>query len=360
MPIQPGMQSSIYQYTYQNKPGGGVGVVYSLRGQPISREQFASETGQNVNAIEAGAGNPIQGNMDLSSQQNQPYPTQSVQPAGGGTTSGPSAEEIADAQAYYQDQIDRLNSLLDSSPGQLDRAIGTLNQNYGAQNTDLANQRVRAMQGYDTQTTQNAKDKQGGVEQVDQFANNSYNSLMRLLSGAGAGNSSVARSVVPTLVSKAGSTRRQGVFDTAGENQMNIDTARTDATDQYTNEQKSLDEWKKAQEGDLRTKAGNQNLSILQQIQDAQYNRAQAGGGGYVEAKAAGADTQSRINDTMSQLDSLFGNYQPTYTPKAINLTTPDLSKYQLDPATISGNQNMPQDTRYYGGMLKRKKELTY
>lgn len=292
----------------------------------------------------------------------QPLPNNPSQDTNNGsnpTTTGPSAQDIIDAQAYYQDQIDSLNRLLGATGGRLDTSLGILGANYNAQNTDLSNQRKKAMGLYDAQSLQNSKDKQSGLEQVDAFANNSYNSLMRLLGGAGAGNSSVARTLMPSLVSKAGSTRRTGVFNTAGENEMNIDTARTDAENQYTNELTALDEWKKAQEKSMRQETEEKNLDLLQQIQDAQFLRAQAGGGGYAEAKAAGANTASKISNTQAALDALFGAYNPTYTPKAINLTTPELSKYTVDPATIKTDASMPSDTSYYGGMLKKKKALT-
>lgn len=310
---------------------------------------------------------PQNNNPNYNAPQTQQQPTNNNQDTfnlndyAGDTSSGSgSGGSSADTQAYYQDQIDTINKLLGNYSTQLDSGLSSLNNKFNTQKTDLSNERTRAMNEYAAKSVENAKDKETGLNDVDNFVNTSYNSLIRLLSGAGAGNSSTARTVVPTLVSKAGSTRRTGVIDTAGKNEANIVSARDDAENQFTNSERDLDEWKKGEEKTLRTNIGNAKTDLLSKLQALEYERSQANGGGYANAKANSASTQERINEAMSELDSLFRSYNPTYTPKEINLKTPDINKYTIDKGNIETNSNLPVETRYFLPQLKKRQELSY
>lgn len=268
--------------------------------------------------------------------QNTPPPASAPR-----TTPTPPDHTAEDEAAYYQDQIDAINRLLGASEGRLNTGLSNLGASYNAQHTRQKNM-------YDTSDTQNAQDRQHGIEGVDSFANRSYTSLMRLLGGAGAGKSSAARVVVPTLVSDSASTRRKGVIETAGRNQANIDSARSQAEEDLSN-------WKTGQEKTLREGTANSDLDLLNKLRDLQFAKTQASGGGYEEAKSGAAKTNQLINDRMAQLDALFGNFNPTYSA---NLTPPDLSKYTIDPAAIRLSQANPGSGSYYATLLKKKQQL--
>lgn len=224
------------------------------------------------------------GNSDQSTNDTPPSPTRTTT-----DTSGTDTKTAADEAAYWQNQIDAINRLLGTYQPKLDQGLEDIGANYGMQKTNLANEKLKTMNTYNSQLTQNAQDKQAGVEGVDNFVNTSFKNLMRLLGGAGAGNSSVARTVVPTLVSQAGSTRRQGVFKTAGENERDINSAITDAENDYQNEGVNIEDWRNAQEKSLREGVTNSLLELLGKKSTYETQKASATGANYQQALDAAA-----------------------------------------------------------------------
>lgn len=141
-------------------------------------------------------------------------------------TSGTPATSAADEQAAYDDQINNINKLLGYTATQKEQGLASLQSGFDDETRKLGDAKTKTMAGYDEQNVENSQNKQRGVEDVDQYANSSYNNLQRILQGSHAGNSSVGRELVPYLVSKSAGTRRQGVFDTAGKNEQAIVKAR--------------------------------------------------------------------------------------------------------------------------------------
>lgn len=273
------------------------------------------------------------------------------------TTAASSGPTSADEQAYYDDQVAAINKLLGVVNAQEAAGLSRLGASFGSQKNRLTEQQKKTMAGYDQQTLENAQDKQHGVESVDQFANNSYNSLQGLLRGANAGNSSVARELVPYLVSKGAGTRRQGVFDQAGKNDQNIVSARGDAEDQYRYSFEDLDNQRKDQEQSFREGIINKETDLLDQRRALEIARAQADGSGYEQARQAAAATQAGIESRQNQLAALFGQFKPTFNARAMNLKTPELGKFTVDPAKISADQNLPSESSYYLTQLRKKQD---
>lgn len=136
------------------------------------------------------------------------------------------AADKANEIAAYDDQITNINKLLGYTNTQKEQGLASLQSGFDDETRKLGDAKTKTMTGYDDQNVENSQNKQRGVEDVDQYANSSYNNLQRLLQGSHAGNSSVGRELVPYLVSKSAGTRRQGVFDTAGKNEQAIVKAR--------------------------------------------------------------------------------------------------------------------------------------
>lgn len=246
----------------------------------------------------------------------------------------------ADEAAYRQDQINTLNDLLGFINTQKEAGLSNLRSQYEAS-------KAKGLQSYDEQSTQNEQAKQKGIESVGQFANDSLSNLRRLLQGANAGSSSVARELAPYLVSKAAGTRRQGVFDTAGENTRNITTARSQFEQDQENE-------RKAQEQSLLQSFGTKQNEIESEKMNAEIAKAQASGLGYAQARQAGDATRASIASRQAELANLFGQYKPTYS----TAKTPDLSTFTVDKANISANGNTPTESNYYLPQVKKLKEL--
>ena len=271
---------------------------------------------------------------------------------------GASAAAAADERAYYDDQINALNQLLGLTNSQRDAGLGNLTNSFNSQTQRLAEQKAKTLQGYADQGVENAQSKQRGVEQVDQFANNSYNSLQRLLQGGNAGNSSVGRELIPYLVSKGAGQRRQGVFDQAGKNDQNIASARGDAEDQYRYSEEDLSNQRKSQEQSFREGILNKQNELDSQKRALEIAKAQATGAGYGAARAAGQASQNSINDRMAQLNQLFGQFSPTFNARAVNTKTPELGQFTVDPAQIkTQGQGLPAESSYYLQQLKKKQD---
>jgi len=257
-------------------------------------------------------------------------------PSGSGTKNGSTS----------QTQIDQINSLLGNIDAQARSGIGRLDSTYNETKRRFEEDQARAMQGYDKQVTDNERAKQRGVEQVDNFANQSYNTLMRLFQGGNSGNSSAARLQAPQLVSKAAGQRRTGVFETAGENAQNIDETRKDAEIQFGRAKTDTDNQYNQQKESFLSNIEQQKLDLLNKRLLMQQ-----------QAGAATAGTQSEIDQRTQALNALFGQFAPSFNVAAPTTQVRDLASYQIDPASIRGDQNLPAETRYYSPILKKKQQ---
>lgn len=255
--------------------------------------------------------------------------------------SGPSAQQLA-----ANSQIDQINRLLGVIDSQGQAGLGRLDSSYNDTKTRLGEQKAKTMDRYGQQYITNDKDKQRGIEQVDDFAKTSYNSLQRLLQGANAGNSSVGRTLMPYLVNKGASSRRQGVFDTAGENQREIDMAKGDAEDQFRYAFQDTDNQYNEQKQGFLSNIEQQKMDLLAKKLGLEQ-----------DAGLATAGTEAELNSRTAALQSLFGQYAPSFTARAMNLKTPELGKYTLDPGQIKLGQNQGSGS-YYTNPIKKRQEL--
>lgn len=274
------------------------------------------------------------------------------------STGGSGGYSAADERLQYEDQIAQINALLGNIGNQRGQGLSRLESSFNDSASRLGEQKTKAMAGYDQQSLQNAQQKQKGVEQVDSFANNSYNSLQRLLQGGNAANSSVGRTLVPQLVSKSAGTRRQGVFDTAGQNDQAIAGARGEAEDEFRYSQQDLENQKKSQQEQFLQGIINQEQDLLGKRAGFESQRAAATGAGYEAARNAAAATRAEIDARTAQLSSLFGQYAPTFNARAVNLKTPELGQYTVDPAQIRGDQSVAAENRVYLPNIKKKQQL--
>jgi len=342
-----------YQYEYTANGG----VKYYKNGSPISNTEYASATGWDTNAIESRAqtGGGATGNTDQSQiDTGTGY-------YGGYSTGGSTAPRysVADERAAYDDQISALERLLGHTNTQRDSGLQSMNERFNSEKSTLDNQRTRAMNDYAAKETQNTQDRERGMGEVDNFANSSYSNLQRLLQGANAGSSSVARELMPYLVSKAATTRRTGVVDTAGRNAQSIASAKDDAEYQYGQSFQELENNKKANEKSFLESIYSKQNEFDAQRKDLQMKRDMASGKGYQAARDAASGIQNSMNDRQAQLASLFGQYKPTFTARAMNTKAPELSQFTVDKAAInSSNPNLPAESSFYQTQLKKRQEL--
>jgi len=264
----------------------------------------------------------------------------------------------ADERAAYDDQINALNQLLGYTQTSRDQGLSSLQAGMDDEVRKLNDSKTKAMLGYDEQAVQNNKDKLGGFNQVDDYANNSYKSLQRLLLGGNAGNSSVGKELMPYLVSKSAGGKRQGVAETAGANERSIVSARGNAEDEYNLSTQDLGNQRKAKEQSFLESILQRQNDLTGQKRDLEVKRSMADGKGYAQARAAGDASQASINSRMGELANLFGTYKPTYSARAMNLKAPELSQFTVDKAVnINSDRSLPTESSYYQTMLNKKKQ---
>jgi hypothetical protein len=272
---------------------------------------------------------------------NDPNLSQQTGSYSGGGGSGSSAQQQAS-----QLQIDQINRLLGLVDTQRNTGVQRIDEGYNTNKTRLTEDKTRAFNEYGQQELTNDKNKQKGFDQVDDFANTSYTNLQRLLQGANAGNSSVGRQLVPHLISKGAGKRRTGVVETAGENAQAIQQAKDDAETQFARSFADIDTQYKNQKSDFLSQLEQQRMDLLAQRLGIE-----------ADADRATAGTEAALNERAAQLQQIFG-FKPSFNPTAVNLKTPKLSQYQVDPAQIRLDQNAPAETRFYNPLLKKREEL--
>ena len=270
-------------------------------------------------------------------------PTSDSQPSGALQDGGYDAAG-AQAAAGRASALSEIDRILGGIGTKRDQGLSRLGASYGDSEARLSRDRELAMQGYGEQRQENEGAKLRGTEQVDQFANNSYSNLRRLLLGANAGGSSVARELVPQIVSKAAGQRRQGVFDTYGDNEVGIDKAQTAATRQFDESGEDLRNQRRSAEESFQR-------SILEQEQDLIRQKQGLGG---LDLGTANAQIAQRD----AQLNNLFSQFAPQFSAKTVSTEKPDLGKYTVDRAAVrQGQGQFPSATAYYLPALRKKQQ---
>lgn len=255
--------------------------------------------------------------------------------------SGAAAAAEAAQRASALSEIDRI---LGGIGTKRDQGLSRLNSTFGDNQARLNYEKEMAMRGYADQRGENEKAKLRGTEQVDQFANNTYSNLRRMLSGMNAGSSSAMRELVPQVVSKAAGQRRQGVFETYGENEKGIDSAQENATTQYKWAEEDLANQRRDRERDFLDSIYTQEQDLIRQKQ----------GLGGLDLGSANAQIAQR----QASLDALFNQYAPQFSAKTVNAERPELGKYTIDQAAVrQGQGQYPSETAYYLPALRKKQE---
>ena len=269
---------------------------------------------------------------------------------GGGSYIDTAAVERQRMQASNQRQIDQINTMLGVYAPQKAAGLTSIDSKFNESGRRLGEQRTAANTGYDEQDTQALAGRTRGYEQVDNFANNSANSLNRIFQGANAGNSSVARLLAPKLVGQASDSRRLDVTTSANENIGNIKRARDDATSDFNYADQELEN-NRGYEKDAFEKG-------IVQSELEQYGQRQA-----LEQEAGfnTSGSQNEINARAGRLSQLFGagSFNPSYQARAVAPRAVPLNDLKVDPIQIQTGQNPQQQSSYYSPLLKRKQELS-
>jgi hypothetical protein len=325
------------------------GVNYdSSRGQIKSNDEWYGPGGiASLNAkYSANFRNQGAGNAQTQTVRNPGGVVLGRNTGSGGGDGG--AEQLQRRQ--NQTQIDGINRLLGTYAPEQQSGNQDIDRNYNEQGRRLGEQRTSANVGYDDQRTEAEAGRTRGYEQVDNYANNSANSLNRIFQGANAGNSSVARQLAPSLVGKASDSRRLDVTQTANQNFSGVKKAREEANSGFDYANQELEDNRGYAKQDLE--------KGINQAETGQFNQRMA------LEQQLGQDTsgsQREIDTRTSRLQQLFGagRFTPGYQARGVAPKAVNLNDYNVDPTQIQSGGN-PQQAggNFYANQLKKRDEL--
>lgn len=237
------------------------------------------------------------------------------------------------AAAYYGDQVNSFKNLMGTLPtlqqqgetnirNSANKTLNDLNTNESQVESDIASKRQQAQ-----------KSKGINLSNIDQNVADTVSSFGRLVGAGHAGNSSFAKEFVPIATAREGSQKRQGVFNSFGQDMGNLDTTEKSAKTQYNSKKEDVNNKLNADLLSFFTGIQNQKDSIASQLKQAQFYQTEAQGGSPASFNAAVAPYNTTSDQAVAALKSLFAQYQtPNYNVGPVDVKVPDISSYTQDP----------------------------
>lgn len=258
--------------------------------------------------------------------------------AGGGQPA-PASQWTPNDEAAYNQAVASANAGLGRLPTQLDIANHNIFDQRAQKFNQLQSGLNQARDNYGTGVTQNQQQHLGNTNQINQQANTSLHSLLRMLGGMGAGGGSEARYVAPQLVGKQAAVQLGGANQTYSQNAQNLDKTWNNYQNDEKTQEQQLNDWELQQVNQAKAQSDQSRQGILQQLANLAAQRAQAMGGSGV------AEQQpyiNQINQLASEVDQL-GRFSPSFSGTTPVYNAPELSSYTLDPAAQAEVQNQAQ-----------------
>lgn len=401
-------------YTQSPSPDGGTN--YFRDGQPVTREEYNSNTGFDLGAaidkyvfgnqsadvlrgvdlggsFDAGAAiNKALGDTSADVFPNMTY----VQPVdnaptdgsynytsggdvlgtntGGSYTSGGTSggttysAPVVDPQiaineqtkaannAYLDNQATQLRDLLTRTDTGLTQGTSKIGSEYTKALADSNVDKTRQLGIYDENRVTQNTGKQDSYNTVNRNANNGYRSLAQIIGRASGTGSSAYRDMLPNVIGTDISSKRKDIADTYGANLRGIDKSQNEYTASFADVLKDLLNQKKLNEQDLNTGIETQRQGINSQLSTNAAQRVQNNEGDYAAVQAAQAPYQTAIDNSRNSVEGFFNTYKPDYTPKTAAATAPQLSKYTIDRSNVNA-QGQPgfDPTNPYASLLRRR-----
>lgn len=258
---------------------------------------------------------------------------------GGGDSGADQANEVA----YWGDQIELLNRLIDSTRVQKGQGLDRIGNTYKTAKQRTEEKRDAGLAQYGTQRTDTLQDKVKTFGGIDTATRTAWEGLQRLFGLGNAGVSSAAKVLAPTALSRQATQQRTRANDTYGRNLRDIDTAQTSFEGDVGNALTDLLNQKNTNTEDFLRGILGQEASLQQQLIGAQNQKTIAGGGTYLSAQGARAPFQNRLGQIQNQLDNLFNKYgNITYNPQQVQADIPNLAQYTYDPIRVQAAQSNP------------------
>lgn len=246
----------------------------------------------------------------------------------GGGSAG-TAQDKLDEQAYWDDQLSAADQQLGRLGNQGATGEANIDASYNSAYNRLLGDKDVTTRDYNTTKDQTTQDNVTAKGAIDTSVRNTNTGLQRLLGSKGAGNSSAATILAPFAAAKQGNAQRQQVQTAFGRNIQGLDTAFGDYNNDWDTSVSDLGVQRDTQKNQLKSGIATTEAQLQQQKADAAVQKAQAGGANYTTARNERTPYTQRINQLISQIDSLGA--QPSFTPKTAAYKAPSLSDYTYD-----------------------------
>lgn len=248
---------------------------------------------------------------------------------GSGGGAGYDTAAAADEAAWWQDQLGNLDQQLGRIGAQRGAGNQNIDNSYQSAFQKLTNDKNLAKRDFDSKRDQTVQDNIVTRNQIDSGVRGRLTGIQRLLGASGAGNSSAARVLAPYAAAKTGSDQRSQVDRTYSRNLGALDTGWQDTDREFGDAFSDLNIQRDTQRNQLNSGLAQTEAQLLEQKQNAEIQRRQAGGESYTQARAARQPYQSRISELIGTIDRLSIN--PNIAARAVNVARPDLSQYTYD-----------------------------
>lgn len=277
----------------------------------------------------------------------------------GGGSAG-TAQDKADEQAYWDDQLRNADQQIGRLPGQEAILRANAQAAYQSAYDRLVGDKNKTKRDFDTKKQVSIDDNVAAKGDIDTSVRQRNTGLQRLLGSKGAGNSSAATILAPYAAAQEGNIQRGQVQKAYGRNMQGLDTAWGDYED----------DWNESS-GDLATQRDNTvtqgvaglrqtEADILEAKSNAAVQKQMAGGANYTSARNQRTPYSQRIQELIGQIDAAGAT--KTFTPKTAAYKAPELASYTYDkyaaPQAGSGvNPGAAQNAGAYWTLLGKDKE---
>jgi len=280
---------------------------------------------------------------------------------GDSTTASAPAQASADDLSFLADNEARLRALLGRTDTGLNQGLTQNEDQYNTQVGGANADKERQYANYADQRIDQNRNKLSAYDTINRNAGNGYRSLAQIIGRASGTGSSAFQELLPDVVGKDTSSKRQGATDTFGRNLQGIDKAQGQYDISFADVLADLARQRKANEEQLRTGIEGQRQTINGQLADNAGRIAQANGGGYDAVRAAQAPFQTAIDNSRNQVESFFNQFRTPYTPKQAVAATPEMSAYNTDRSVVNANNGgQPGDpTNPYSALLRKRLQGT-
>lgn len=279
--------------------------------------------------------------------------------AGGGGGASAAPRPDAEAVAYWNDNIGSLQRLLDSTNTQRGQGVENINNSFNRNLDSINGQESRTLRDYGIKEQDTQAARQDNLQRISGQARQGNEGLQRLFQLSGAGVSSASQMVAPNAVARDASGKRASTLNTFGKNMRDIDTARTDAKEQFASSRTDLESQKRQKEQSFIEGILNLQNDLNSKLSNAVTQRGIAQGGTYSGLAGARAQYDGAIRDNQSKIDGLFNQYKdPAFNVRAVNARVPNLAQYTADPTAIDlaqQNPGIPEELLPYLPGLKDK-----